>query len=290
MIVADGGPAVGLGHLARSSAIAAALHARGAAVRCLAYGADSPTRVDAIEWEPYSAPRAGTLLLDSYVMPAAERAAIAERSTLVVLHDHGEPTPGTALTIAVTGEPGPDRLTGLAYAPLRPPYWGLPARTPRDTVRRILVTTGGGSLQDAGIELATRIRATCDAAVALVRGPYATFEAPDGVELLDAPPSLLEHMLAADVVVTAAGQTALEAVATGAATIAVPMVDNQRRNAQALDSAGAARVVEPGAELDALATLDRHALAERGQRAVDGYGALRIAYRIAELAAQPSRT
>ena len=152
------------------------------------------------------------------------------------------------------------------------------------------MTTGGGALQDAGIELATRIRAASDAAVALVRGPYATFEAPDGVELLDAPSSLLPHMLNADIVVTAAGQTALEAVATGAATIAVPMVDNQRRNAQALDSAGAARVVEPGEELDALETLDRQELAERGQRAVDGYGALRIAYRIAELAAQPSRT
>jgi spore coat polysaccharide biosynthesis predicted glycosyltransferase SpsG len=288
--VADGGPDVGHGHQARSSAIAAGLCARGAAVRCLAYGAREPTRVDAIDWEPYSEPEADTLLLDSYVMPAAERAGIAERAKLVVLHDQGEPTAGTALTIAVTGEPGPDRLTGLAYAPLRPPYWGLPAREPRATVERILVTTGGGPLQDAGIELAARIRASHDAAVALVRGPYATFAAPDGVELIDAPPSLLEHMLAADVVVTAAGQTSLEAVATGAATIAVPMVDNQRRNAAALQAAQAALVVEPGQEAAALHRLDRPGLAERGQRAVDGYGALRIAYRIAALAAQPRRT
>ena len=49
-----------------------------------------------------------------------------------------------------------------------------------------------------------------------------------------------EAVRGADVVVTAAGQTSLEAVATGAATIAVPMVGNQRRNAEALRAARAA--------------------------------------------------
>jgi spore coat polysaccharide biosynthesis predicted glycosyltransferase SpsG len=86
-------------------------------------------------------------------------------------------------------------------------------------------------------------------------------------------------MLAADVVITAAGQTALEAVATGAATIALPLVDNQRRNADALAAAGAAIVSDmtiPGYEA-------RGELARRGQTAVDGYGALRIAFRLAGL-------
>ncbi len=96
-------------------------------------------------------------------------------------------------------------------------------------------------------------------------------------------------MMAADVVVTAAGQTSLESVATGAATIAIPMVENQRKNAQALSDANAAHIAEPGDELP-IDELDREALAINGQRAVDGYGALRIAYRIAELAAQPRRT
>lgn len=82
---------------------------------------------------------------------------------------------------------------------------------------------------------------------------------------------------------TAAGQTALEAAATGAATVAVPLVANQRRNAQALAEAGAALIAEPGDELQAVAALDRAALATRAQRGVDGYGALRIAYQIAAL-------
>jgi spore coat polysaccharide biosynthesis predicted glycosyltransferase SpsG len=175
-------------------------------------------------------------------------------------------------------------LSGLSYAPLRPPFWGLPPRAVRPALERVLVTTGGGALQAAGVAIAAALkRARPDLAVALVRGPYATFDAPDGVELVDAPPSLLPALLAADVVFTAAGQTALESAATGAATVAVALVDNQRRNARALAEAGAARIVDPGAEVQALEALDRAALAERGQRAVDGYGALRIAYRLAAL-------
>jgi spore coat polysaccharide biosynthesis predicted glycosyltransferase SpsG len=245
----------------------------------LAYGATEPTRVDSVDWAPYEPTDAAVVLLDSYTMPEDDRERLAQASRLVALHDQGEPTPGTALTISITRD-------GLRYAPLRPPYWGLPKRTPRPTIERILVTTGGGALQEAGIEIAAALPG---AHVALVRGPYATFDAPPGVELIDAPPSLLPHLLAADVVITAAGQTSLEAVATGAATIAIPMVDNQRRNAEALRGAGAARVVELGEEIS-LEGLDREALAVNGQHAVDGYGALRIAYRIAALAAQPSRT
>jgi spore coat polysaccharide biosynthesis predicted glycosyltransferase SpsG len=252
--------------------------ARGEAVVTLAYGASEPTRVDTVDWAPYAPTEAAVVLLDSYTMPEADRARLAATSKLVALHDQGEPTPGTALTISITRD-------GLQYAPLRPPYWGLPARKVRPAIERVLVTTGGGPLQDAGIEIAAALQGV---QVALVRGPYATFDAPPGVELVDAPPSLLAHVLAADVVITAAGQTSLEAVATGAATIAIPMVENQRRNAQALHRAGAAKVVEPG-EAISLEGLDRQALATNGQRAVDGYGALRIAYRIAELA-QPSRT
>ena len=287
--MADGGPAVGLGHLARCSAIAAGLRARGATVRCLAYGADAPTRVDAIDWEPSPSRRrhaAARQLRDA----RRRRAAIAERSRLVVLHDEGEPPPGTALTIAVTGEPGPDRLTGLAYAPLRPPYWGLPPRTPRDTVERILVTTGGGALQDAGIEIATRIRAAHDAAVALVRGPVRDVRGA-GRRRADR---------RADVAAGAHARgrrrghrgrpDALEAVATGAATSPSPMVGNQRRNARGAARGSAAQVVEPARSSARCTSSTAHALAERGQRAVDGYGALRIAYRIAALAAQPRRT
>ena len=58
---------------------------------------------------------------------------------------------------------------------------------------------------------------------------------------------------------------------------------NQRANADALAAAGAAQTAEPGDEVAAVGSLDRFALATAAQRAVDGFGALRIAYRLAAL-------
>jgi spore coat polysaccharide biosynthesis predicted glycosyltransferase SpsG len=267
VLIADGAPAHGLGHLGRSSAIAVALRARGCEIATYAYGAPAPRTVDGITWKPYAARPAGAVVLDTYAMPAAEQAALAP---VAVLHDIGALPPGTRLVF---------RSGNLREAPLRPPFWGLPEREVREHVERVLITTGGGSLQDAGVAIARDVRAATDAEVALVRGPHATFDAPDGVELVDAPASLLDEMLAADVVITAAGQTSLESVATGAATIALPLVENQRRNADALAAAAAAIIGDltiPGYHA-------RVELARRGQAAVDGFGALRIAFKIARL-------
>jgi spore coat polysaccharide biosynthesis predicted glycosyltransferase SpsG len=283
-VVADGGPRVGLGHLGRSSAVAVALRARGLAVRAYAYGAEQARTLDGVQWVPYTSPPGAAVVLDSYTMPAAERAALAP---LAVFHDEGE-LPDAALVIR-SGAESPDArvLAGLRHAPLRPPFWGVPERRVRPRVERVLVTTGGGALNAAGLALAALAReALPGASVALVRGPQAEFEAPAGVELVDAPPSLVDELRGADVVLSAAGQTALEAAATGAATIALPLVSNQRANAAALAEAGAAMVCEVHDAGAALAELDferRVALAGAGQRAVDGFGALRIAFRIAEL-------
>lgn len=285
-VIADGGAKVGLGHIARCSAIVVALRTRGVTVSAFAYGGDAPIVVDGVAWTPlHGTPDADVLLLDSYTMPRAERRALAAGRALAVIHDEGDVPADARLVIAVGGTGGAGVLAGLRYAPLRPPYWGLPRREVRALIARVLVTTGGGALQDAALELAAGLRdALPDAVVALVRGPYAQFEPPSGVELVDAPSSLLEELLAADVVVTAAGQTALESAATGAATIALPLAPNQRANADPLAAAGAAVVVEPGDDVPAaLLSADRAALARAGQAAVDGFGALRIAFRLAQL-------
>lgn len=292
-VIADGGASAGLGHVARCSAIAAALRVRGLRVATYSYGADSPLTLDGIEWRPLAPatelPR--LVLLDSYTLPGAERAALGAAA---LVHDDG-PIPESAELVVAVGHAGdgdPRVLAGLRHAPLRPPFWGLPERRVRERVERVLVTTGGGALQAEAVELARALGAALPgAAVALVRGPYARFEPPAGVELVDAPSSLLAELLAVDLVVTAAGQTALEAVATGAATIALPLAANQRPQAGALAAAGAAVVLEPGADVAAAAAAlaaDRErrlALSRAGQSAVDGYGALRIAFRLAALAA-----
>ena len=281
-IVADGGPGVGLGHLGRCSAIAGALRARGLEVTCHAYGADEPVTIDGVEWNPGAA-GGDVVVLDSYTMPADERDALVAGAPLAAMHDFGGAPPGAALVVSVGGERRPGVLAGLAYAPLRAPFWGLPQREVRPVARRLMITTGASdALRDAGVRLA-REAVGAFPEVALVRAPTATFAAPEGVELIDAPPMLLHQLLAADVVITAAGQTALESAATGAATVAVPFVENQQRNAAILEAAGAAVVTEPERAVAAAATLDRSALAAGGQAAVDGFGALRIAYAIAAL-------
>ena len=280
-VVADGGPGAGLGHLGRSSAIAAALRARGVAVSCHAYGAAEPVTVDGIAWSPLDeppAPAGGVVVLDTYTMPETDRAALAERFAVALMHDVGGILPAATLVVAVGRREdeiamlGTPVLAGLRYAALRAPFWGLPVRHARARVRRVLVTTGGGTLQDAGVALAAQVKAALPgASVALVRGPRAHFTAPPGVELVNAPRSLVDELLAADIVVTAAGQSALEAVATGAATVALALVDNQRRNATMLAATGAARVLEPGADIAATVghlagdRAERAALAERGQ-------------------------
>jgi UDP-2,4-diacetamido-2,4,6-trideoxy-beta-L-altropyranose hydrolase len=215
------------------------------------------------------------------------------------MHDHGGVPDGAALVVSVAGDPTPDgrRLTGFEYAALRPHFWGLPERSLGDRAARLLVTVGSGQLADVGSRLARALAGSLpDTRVALVRGPDAPPEAPQGVDTLDAPVSLLEPLLEADLVVTAAGQTMLEAAAAGTPCIALPLVDNQRRQAERLAEAGAVRLVDPpdpeAVAVAARALADdpeaRRRLSRVGQQTVDGYGALRVAFAIDELARRDS--
>ena len=136
----------------------------------------------------------------------------------------------------------------------------------RPAVERFLVTTGGGALQAAGVATAGALRDAYPAvdgrararAVRDVRRP------PEGVELVEAPASLLAALLAADIVVSAAGQSAFEAAATGAATVAVPLAPKQRPNAGRSQRSGAAVIAGPDDVVAAVGELDRAALAVRG--------------------------
>jgi spore coat polysaccharide biosynthesis predicted glycosyltransferase SpsG len=174
---------------------------------------------------------------------------------------------------------------------LRPPFWGVPRRRIDEEFRSVLVVTGAGG-GDLGAELTHALEeALPRAEVTLVRGPYAP-AAPPGVSALEAPESLLEPLFAADLVVGGAGQTILEAAATGAPSVALPLVENQRRQARGLADEGAVCLVDPptvAAAVDAACGLAadpdaRRILAERAQGTVDGFGALRVAYHVAVLA------
>jgi len=303
VVVADAGDEAGLGHVSRSGAIARALLCRGFLVRCCVLGIEEPLVHEGLEWMPLAARSEvdgadeDVAVVDSYLATGDDLAVLGEGRPLVVLQDWTEPPGEAALVISASGaasEEDERHLYGLRYACLRPTFWGLPRREPRADVERVLVTTGAGDADGAAAELAAAARASVPSArVRFVVGPYAQVEAPEGVEVVRGSTNLLDELLTADLALTAGGQTLLEAVACGTPTAAVEVAENQGRQIRQLEAAGAVEAVEntAGAEgvLSALAG-DRRRRAElaiRGQEAVDGYGALRVAYRIARLVPSP---
>jgi spore coat polysaccharide biosynthesis predicted glycosyltransferase SpsG len=297
-MVADGGRDVGLGHLGRSSAVATALLRRGLDVECRANGARQEVGVDGIAWTPFEdGDRGTTLMLDSYLLDPAETATAVGADRLVLMHDRAGDVPQADLVVAPAS---PDqqterKLTGLRYACLRPAFWELGARELRNEVSRVLVTTGGA---DPGGHLAELSRVALDAlpraSVGVVRPARMTDDLPEGAEEVRANP-LLEVLLDADIVVCGAGQTMLEAAATGTPCITLPLADNQREQAARLAEAGAVRLVEPddrqalaAALRELAASLElRRTMSSRGQKLVDGDGALRVAASIDALVRAP---
>jgi UDP-2,4-diacetamido-2,4,6-trideoxy-beta-L-altropyranose hydrolase len=295
VIVADAGDEAGLGHLSRSSAVAVALRSRGVEPRCFAHGPEGPLERDGIAWLPFDgiSLHGGVVVVDSYRLPLST----LEPDRLVLMHDHGEVPAGIALVVSAAGRASdrPPRLGGLRYAALRAAFWGLPARPVRSEVERVLVTTGSGRFGRVGREIAAELRGALPRAqVVLVRGPYDASEAPIDVATIETPDSLLTSLLDADLVVSAAGQTMLEAAAAGTPCVAVSLVDNQSRQARRLARLGAARVVPRRRAAEEARRLAgdpdaRRTLSRRGQSAVDGYGALRVAFHVAQLAAERQR-
>ena len=292
-LIADAAPDVGLGHLTRTGAVAAALVARGRSVSCHGFGAARVIERDGLTWHPLEPgappPEAGLRLVDSYRMDAAELPADVP---LVVMHDRGDPPPNAARVVSVASpETGERWLSGLRHACLRRSFWGLPPGSVRRSLERVLVTTGAGDPGAQAYSIAAAVkRAVPDARVELVIGPQSAAGAPPGVFELRTN-DLLPTLRAVDLVVTGAGQTMLEAMAVGCPCIAVVLSDNQRPQADLAAEADAVRVVrEPSPHdvencvRDVAASRDaRVVLSRTAQATVDGYGSLRVAFAIDEL-------
>lgn len=300
LLLADAGPAVGLGHISRCGAVGVALRCRGFRTRCLAHGLAGPLERDGLDWEPLDARdattmAADTVIADGYRLPSLLLEEHARRAPLVVLHEHVPAPPGAALVVAAAGDPqtgSAAQLRGFRYAALRPCFWGLPEHRPRASAKRVLVTTGATDPEGAGAAFAEAVRAALPTArVRLIVGPYAQAVETPGVELVQAPDSLLGELLATDVCVTAGGQTLLEVAATGTPAVAVPLATNQRaqtERAATADAVWLAAGEDAACVACAVASLAEDASARErmsacGQALVDGYGALRIAYAIADL-------
>lgn len=237
-----------MGHLARCTAVASALAERGAEVRCLGFGAEAPLELDGVVWEAIDEPQPADLI-DSY---SGRRDDFGARAAFV---DEGEPPPGVELVV------GPAGLAPPEYACLRRPYWSPAERPAGEAVRRVLVSTGAAT---------TAAPLAAEVAAAL---PGADVRDPAGL------PTLRDELEACDLAVTGAGQTMLEALATGRPVVAMVTATNQRAQAEAVRDAvvlaegdAPAKVAELAADLDR-----RQALAARGPQLVDGRGAHRVA-------------
>jgi UDP-2,4-diacetamido-2,4,6-trideoxy-beta-L-altropyranose hydrolase len=314
---ADGGAAVGLGHVRRQLALARAM--AGWADCRLVLGDDAPTAawarargvpcdlVDAgmeATLAVVSAARAGALVVDTYAFSPADLAMARDAvPTLVVIDDHGVfPVAGHLVVNAAAGVRAPDEepdryLLGPRFALLDPAFAVPPARSWRAQVERALLVLGAAPAPALMGRLAASLaRALPGAAIDLVVGPGAdraaldrALRGIDGLEVRQAPEDMRALMLAADVAVTAGGVTLLELAATGAPIVGVCVAANQRANLRGLAAEGA--LLDAGAAEDAelcttveralgglrLDAARRRALGERARRLVDGRGAERVA-------------
>jgi len=300
VLAADAGPGAGLGHLGRASALGAGLRTRGAEISCLGLGLSRSLELDGLMWRPASASaafaaRADAVVLDAYSVAGEELERAGSRAPVAVFDDFGDPPLAAALVVDVAAEdePGDRILGGFRYAAVRSPFWGLPERRLSARVSRVLVSTGGGATSEAGLELGLAVaRMLPETTVTVVGCAGTRFRPSPGVQVVDAQPSLLRLLLEADLAICAGGQTMLEVVAAGTPCLAVGLAENQQRQATRLAALGAVAWVDrPDAAIVATTAarladdpVERLRLSRAGQKAVDGLGALRLAFHVVRLA------
>jgi spore coat polysaccharide biosynthesis predicted glycosyltransferase SpsG len=304
-MLAEAGRGVGLGHLRRCQALAAALTASGAAVELLVAGQGwEPAPAVGLDWlgegpalrETLKARRPAALVVDSY---RADEALLRDLGTLVprlvVVDDFADRA--LPVSIGVNGGwhaarlayrtlPETLRLFGSEYALLDSTYAEPARRAPGSGIRRVLVTLGGDADPGALLAAVAAVeRVIPTAAVDVVVGSWTAPDlAVDGVTVHRGLASLRPLIVGADLVVSGGGMTLYECLSTGASVVGLAMADNQRPNLDELARAGLIVAAEPSLD-EALARVAsepglRRKLGALGREAVDGRGATRVAVAI----------
>jgi spore coat polysaccharide biosynthesis predicted glycosyltransferase SpsG/L-amino acid N-acyltransferase YncA len=288
---------IGSGHLSRCVALADALRHLGATCTLVVRG-DAPSHLTAghtcavADWlqlpildEQVSG--ADIVVVDSYVAPLEIYEHLAATVPVGVWFDDNARVV-YPLGIVVNGSPAAsspsyaggkkELLLGPTYQVLREPFWHVPARSTEPSIGRVLVVFGGSGARGLVRELTAVLAETLPEAF---------------IDVVDAPRSALEmrdSMLAADIAISAAGQTLYELAATATPTIAVCVADNQVAQARALAAAGviefAGLRADSGIAQSVTMSVERVAAASVRERMshaalslIDGRGALRVARR-----------
>lgn len=310
----EAGPQIGLGHLRRSTSLAAAFKQRGISSQFAIddYGEGLAEWGDRDLEATVGIARSSkvpVVVVDSPRVTADYLIGLQKAGCFVVVRDdmarvflpaqmvvNGNADAGERAYPALTRQTS--FLLGPEYAVLPPKFWKPSARVVRDPVGRVLVTLGGA---DTGGLTGRLIRwldqAAGDFSVTAVLGPF--FNDPEEIQGLvraagksmrcvRSPDSMFDLMCEADVAISGAGQTLYELACAGCPTVAVQMGDDQEGQLRALArtgvvlSAGRPDRPEFWAQLEeCFLKLMRDAsirkqMAQAGQKLVDGRGALRV--------------
>jgi spore coat polysaccharide biosynthesis predicted glycosyltransferase SpsG len=324
---ADGGAAVGLGHVRRCLALATAIapwgdcHLLLRGDRDATAGAAVPVLAVGPVWDDTVTAAVGlgasALVADSYAVTAADlRTARDVMPTVVAIDDTGRfPVPADIVVNAALGPQAPSATDGTVYllgprfALLAPDFTGAPRRLVPAEIRRVLVALGGAARADL-IALVVRAvrRALPAAAMDVVVGPVGdgldaarvAVDGTDRVTLRPAPRTLRPLMDTAELAVTAGGVTLLELAAVGVPAVGISLAPNQDGNLGGFAEAGAVglagRASDAGlgdrvtvAVRDLADPARRRAMAERARALVDGGGAARVAACLRSTRASSSR-
>ncbi len=291
----DGGPGIGIGHVMRCRALAAAFSDLG--WRCSF--ATTETAASLLQSEDAIVVPDGTegavpvraaladhtidcLVVDHYGLDARfERQAAETGTLLVVIDDLANRTHHCSLLVDANPErrdadyashtaAGTRLLLGTKYALLRSEFLNR-ARPPRRDAKTLAIALGGADPDNVSAIILDALPFLTETAwkAALIVGQAnpnraaltARAEAL-GAEVLCNPPNLVALMADADIAISGGGTTCLEFACLGIPALTIILADNQRAIARAVEAAGAARVLEgrnlaPRQVADAIAAMAR---------------------------------
>jgi spore coat polysaccharide biosynthesis predicted glycosyltransferase SpsG/RimJ/RimL family protein N-acetyltransferase len=284
---ADGGPGLGVGHLARVLALAQAWAARHGVAHLVTAGAprhwaDQFAAAGCAVHAVGDAPAADWWAVDGYHLGRSDGAPSGVHLLRVDDHD-GAGTGGAGAEVVVDQNLGASAaryplaravLAGPRYALLRVDVAGpSPAREVAVRPRRLVVVLGGAPAPE--VVALGRAVATDPRLHSL------------DVRLLDGTADVGTELGAADLAVAAAGTVSWELCRLGVPAVLVAVAPNQEPVAAQLDALGAAvrSAADPDAIVEAVRTLGgdpdrRRELAEVGRALVDGQGARRVVARL----------
>jgi spore coat polysaccharide biosynthesis predicted glycosyltransferase SpsG len=309
LVRCDARAEIGLGHVARSLAIAEALTARlGVPARFLSrsdplverFLAEHGVQHDPVSDTGYALgdvmsrlDNRSVLVSDSYELDAAALAAIAASGAAHVVVDDFAELAAWPCEVVVNPNVGAETfsypgartvLAGPRYALLRAELRALAAlpRDARPAGDRLLVCFGGGAWPEAAQELLAALRDGRTAVRAATTGTV-----PAGVERVD-PRTLPQQLGWADAAVLSGGVLKYEAAAVGVPAVLVAVVAHQEAVAAtfaatgAADYAGSVEAVDPVVLAADVAELlsdarRRQEMIRAGHAVVDGRGAARVA-------------